>query len=410
MPTKSASSRRSPAGAAAVVAGLMLTGIPPFKATVAAEPDRLLEAISTESDAPAKTSELTPPRSFAVPPSSPGPAKSAARSSVLVLFDGRVIGGKVENVPSGYQLTRNDGLTETIPANFVRVAADSLEEAYGKMRDSIRAPLPNEHVELADWCVKQGLYDEAQEQIAEALRLDPNRRDARDLLRAIDDLTRRKPIHAESAAAPARTQDGFLQPEQRTATDVSRATTDAFVRRTQPLLLNKCGNAGCHGSQTTTSFQIARVRAGGGTRMSTLQNLEAILRRVDAQTPESSPLLSALTSETHRRVFVGTAGRTQKTQLEDWLKLAAVDLGGTPEPVARSVPEVMATLNVVVPASAEETPVAGGLRKAEAPPRLQRVEDERLLESVLEDERPDPFDPEAFNRAVHGASSESRSP
>jgi len=348
------------------------------------------------------------PGDFRIPPVMSNPAKAAARPGVIVLFDGRVIGGKVEEVAAGYLLTRPDGFSETIPSAYVRVSAETLDAAYEKMRDSIRVPLPHEHVELAQWCAKQGLLDAAQEQLTEALRLDPNRRDARELLKQIDAMLHQKPIHAAADTPQPRTGDGFIAPEARTATDVSRETTAAFVRRAQPLLLNKCGNAACHGPQTTTPFQLAHVRSGAGSRAATLDNLQAVLRRIDARTPETSPLLESLATGAHKRVFQGQAGKTQRIQLEDWLRLAAVDLEGGSDVAAtpKDFPDVIAAMNVV---PAKEM-AAAGLKKAEEPPKLRAIPKETLLRAVLEEERPDPFDPEAFNRAVHGAEAEIRRP
>jgi hypothetical protein len=399
MPGKSPQIRRLKAGRPPLsVAGLLLANLVLCPAR-GAEPESLTDVISTEPEADPPGLLKPDRRAVPVPMASNGPAKSAATTKVLVLFDGRVIGGTIEEGPSGYRLTRRDGFSETIPAAFVRVAADSLEAAYQTMRDSIRAPLPNEHVELAEWCIKQGLYVEAEEQLGEALRLDPNRRDARDLLRTVDSLTRRKPIHAAAEDPRSRTDDGFEAAAPRTATDLSREAMATFVRRTQPLLLNKCGNASCHGSKTTTEFQLTAARGGTGPRATTLANLDMILSRINAGSVASSPLLESLSSDAHQRVFSGAAGKAQRTQLEAWLKQAAgvSDAGG--EKATPSFPDVMAAMNVVV----EEPPIAGGLKKAARPPQLKPVEESDVVKAVLESERPDPFDPDAFNRAVHGA-------
>jgi hypothetical protein len=49
---------------------------------------------------------------------------------------------------------------------------------------------------------------------------------------------------------------------------------------------------------------------------------------------------------------------------------------------------------------AEKRPVETSPLQRSSPPQLKSV-DEELLEKVLRDERPDPFDPEEFNRLMH---------
>jgi hypothetical protein len=324
------------------------------------------------------------------------PAKAAGGLGVIVLFDWRVVGGRVEEIADGYRLTRSDGGVETIPAAYVRVSADTLDDAYAKLRDSMRTPSPDDHLQLAKWCTQQKLYDSAREQLSSALTLDPNRREARSLLKQVEEKLNPKPKHLETEAAPKRTDDGFLIEQARTASGLSPAAMKMYVKSVQPLLMNKCGNASCHGERANRDFALLPVPGGALTGSSaTFDNLDATLARLDVASPEQSPLLTILTTENHRRVFRGRTGALAEKQLREWLKLAASELA--PPPAEDAAPPVMQAAGFRDPFV--QSPST--LQKAKSPPVLTSPEKEDVLTTVLKDERPDPFDPEAFNREVH---------
>ncbi|MBX3444425.1 MAG: hypothetical protein KF774_18645 [Planctomyces sp.] len=349
---------------------------------------RLLEPIPIESrDADAR----------------PIPAESAGEHAVLVLFDGRVVTGNITLVRDGYHLGLPGGAAQVLPQAVVRVSADSLEAAYEKLRDAIRNPSPDEHLGLARWCLQQKLWDGAREQLRDGLRLDPNRRDLRELLVRVEDHLNPAGRHRQPDAEAVRTADGFLEAAPRTAAGMLPDALPAFVRRVQPLMVNKCANAGCHGSKTTTEFQLIAVRSTTPSgRAHTLQNLEAVLRWVDADRPADSPLLAALRDDVHSRVFAGTGGAVQQKVLTDWVSSVVRDdvpEDGDPFVASKSTAAVIRTAAAVTTQERAPNP----LRKAASPPRLQPVEKDPLLRDVLMEERPDPFDPEAFNREVGSA-------
>lgn len=324
------------------------------------------------------------------------PAKTAGGFGLIVLFDGRVVGGRIEEIADGYRLTRNDGGVETIPAAYVRASAESLDEAYEKLRDAMRNPQPHEHVELARWCKEQKLYDSAREQLTAALTLDPNRREARDLLKQIEEKLSPQPKHQKAEPSAKRSEDGFVAEQARTSTGLSRTAMKTYVNSVQRLLLNKCGNASCHGERANRDFVLLPVRNGALTgRSATFDNLDATLARLDVASPEQSPLLSILTTENHRGIFRGQADAVAEKQFRQWLKLAASELA---PPSAEAAPPS------VVQAGGFNDPFVqprGKLQKADAPPVLKSPEKSDILTTVLNDERPDPFSPDEFNREAH---------
>jgi hypothetical protein len=106
-------------------------------------------------------------------------------AKLMVLFDGRVLHGLISERPGGYMIEAPDS-KQVIPFQMIRLTASSLDDAYVKQRDALRMPTAGDHLELARWCFENRLYDGAREQIAAALKLEPDRSDARRLLQDLE--------------------------------------------------------------------------------------------------------------------------------------------------------------------------------------------------------------------------------
>jgi hypothetical protein len=397
------------AGAGITLAGWLLA---PGAMSHAADPFVTPITLPADSGGLGDGSE-PPPKPFIPDQASAArPAKSADKERVLVLFDGRVLSGKIEDVANGYMLTDATGRQEMLANFLIRVSADSLDEAYEKLRDAMPAPRPDDHAALADWCVKQGLYDAAKAELMAGLEMDAGRTDLRESLAAIEAKLHPERIRAMAEEKPlARDAGGFVVAPARPVGSISKDSMTTFGRNVQPLLLAKCGNASCHGVNTTSSFQLQGGRAGrspAGTR----ENLKTVLSRIDIGAPQSSELLSALGSNSHAKVFAGVGGTVQQNILRDWLTKAAGEIG-PPRLAARDAASPRRPAAAVVTASladdVETEPLTKAastppLKKAASTPRLQSVPEEKeVVMRAVKESLPDPFDPDEFNRAVHGS-------
>jgi len=306
-----------------------------------------------------------------------GPLPPETPQKVIVLTNGRVLSGDVVDRPGGYLIENSIGQM-VIPYTQVRLTAADLPEAYHKLKQSMTEPTASAHVALGQWCFDDRLFDSARDQVKAALILEPERKEARTLLKRIERMTLGDAIESSIPAAPPKTPDGFLQSEATSLDGLSTSVTQDFVRRIQPLLMNKCGNARCHGSAGSSKFRLAPVRLGmSGYRGLTDQNLSAVLRYVDAQRPRASSLLS-VPQGTHgggRPIWNGPRAEEQMAELRAWVTRVAFE----------KAPED----------SVQESTVA---RAEETSPRRR----DQFLEEVLAEERPDQFDPAIFNRRVHG--------
>lgn len=329
---------------------------------------------------------------------------------VIVLSTGRVVLGDVVERPGGYLVRERFGST-VVPFTQVLLTAADLPDAYRKLSRSIGTPTAGKHMALARWCFDQRLYDAAQTEIKRALLLEPDRREAREFLQTLQRTLdsgvhggavggRSDPAFPVDPSFPGQAwkahsrQQQLVRPESGTSLGgLAPETVEVFVLQVQPLLMNKCGNARCHGQAATNDFRLTPVRRGmSGYRVFTEKNLSSVLRQVDLDTPPSSALLSVLEGlhgDAQRPLFLGPSAEQQQTTLRQWvLQAAAEKRTRIDADDARSV-------------AAEDADAA--------PVSLPRRDP--FLQQILAEERPDAFDPDVFNRLAHGrAGATDRSP
>jgi hypothetical protein len=303
---------------------------------------------------------------------------------------GRLLKGSVTRSPNGYVVEHSAGRL-VIPYEEVRVIGDSLADAYRRLRESFQEPTAATHYDLARWCWTHHLPDEARSELVMALDRDPDHEAARDLLERIDEHLAAARKKALPKASETRIVGGVEPLEVESLAGLSRETAARYTSRVQPLLINKCGNASCHGPKSSRDFRLESPRGSGpGHRMYSERNLAAVMEQIDLQRPDRSRLLKVL-DENHggmnRALFYGPAGDRQVQLLRDWVHAVAKEKGG-PRP-----------LDVAQGPAAGPEPAESRLQSV--PPRQETAEpspDDAEL-------RTDLFDPEAFNRRHHSGGS-----
>jgi hypothetical protein len=242
------------------------------------------------------------------------------RERLVMLTSGRILSGQVSRNAGGYLVEQANGRVQ-VSADEVRFVVNDLKEAYRQQRDSIVHPTPATHVALANWCISHRLNDEARDELKKCLKSDPNHEEARRLLQRLTDTMRAGLPPAAVPPAPIKTSDGFLQPNVESLGGLSRETATLFTSRIQPILLNKCGNASCHGTTAKNGFHLYNARSGGnGSRQNSERNLAEALRYIDFDDVSQSQLLS-LSSGGHGgrgSIFTGPAASDQFKLLRSW--------------------------------------------------------------------------------------------
>ena len=242
------------------------------------------------------------------------------RERLLMLKTGRILSGMVSRNGGGYLVEQPNGRLQ-VGVDEVQFVVDNLREGYRKLRDSVVHPTPASHVDLATWCISHRLYDEAQDELKKSLKADPENEQARRLLQRLTDTMRVNLPPAGIPSTPRKSAEGFLQPAVESLGGLSRETATQFTSRIQPLLLNKCGNAACHGMSSPNEFRLLTARIGGnGSRQTTEKNLAETMRYIDLDDVAGSPLVNAGRNSHGGRgtIFVGPAGAEQMKLLRAW--------------------------------------------------------------------------------------------
>lgn len=243
------------------------------------------------------------------------------RERLVFLTTGRIVTGVVSRNSGGYLVEQNNGRLQ-LASEDVKFVVNSLRDGYYKQRDSVVEPTPATHLALANWCISYRLYDEASTELRKCLKTDPDNEQARRLLQRLTELIRSS--NPPTAADPAvrKTSEGFIQPEVESLGGLSHDDAVQFTTRIQPLLINKCGNAACHGPTSDNGFRINSNRISGrGSRLATERNLAEVLRQVDYEKASQSKLLVALQGAHGGRgaVFTGPSASAQMKTLRTWL-------------------------------------------------------------------------------------------
>lgn len=262
-------------------------------------------------------------------------AGEAKKQGVLVMKNGRVVDGRISENPAGYMVEKENG-NMIIPSDMVEFEAADLAEAHLKLQKRVPEQTPETRLNLARWCLANQLQRQAVEEVRAALDLDPEHEEAKTMLKRIEvQQFRENDDRPDENPKPVHTPDGFRPRAPESLSGLTTPTVREFSSRIQPILLNKCGNANCHGSSRGGDFQLTHPRGGFATKRRAIEdNLTAALRYVDSENPRQSPLL-VTPQEGHgrnrRAVFLGERDEALLASLEQWVKLVVKERGGNEE-------------------------------------------------------------------------------
>jgi hypothetical protein len=254
--------------------------------------------------------------------------REMAVGGVLVLQNGGVLQGRIGTEGDRYVVTGKGSQLE-VEASQVAFRADSLADAYEHQRRAIVQPTAEDHLTLAEWCLRECLWTQAAHEINAARDLDARNPKILLLERRLNvmkvngaPVTDHKPTSSpENSAAESTTKRSELEA---VAADLPDGSVERFIRKVQPVLVNNCTTSGCHQASSHQQFQLDRaVLYGPVNRRMTLRNLAATLALVDREAPDRSRLLS-ITNEPHAGQAAPPFGIHQDElhgQLADWVDL-----------------------------------------------------------------------------------------
>lgn len=219
------------------------------------------------------------------------PLDVAPREGILVLRSGGILRGAITRAGQEYYVGVGGGEIR-IKADDVELACDNLDEAYRRKAAALPTGHVSEHAALAEWCLRQGLLGYAAKEIVLAREADPSFPKLKLLERRLD--LAQHPVEPHVTHAPPKPEE---QEKQGGPDEIVRRipprSVELFTSSIQPLLLNGCATAACHGTASNNRLRLERIALGRPTSYRISQrNLASVLSCVDMENPADSSLLT----------------------------------------------------------------------------------------------------------------------
>lgn len=328
------------------------------------------------------------------------------QAGLLLLRNGNIIQGEVTRAGDYYIVTLGASGEVRLSARDVDSVCVDLEDAYHYKQAMIVGKSAVPHLDLAEWCLRNGLVPQAGEQLLAAMRKEPSHGRIAAVERKLK-LAMDAPAH-KSARQPDSAATASAEQLDKTIQSLPLGTVEKFAAVVQPILLNRCATGGCHGQTARSDFRLLRPPAGQGpSKRFTQRNLYAVLQYLDPDNPAESPLLK-LPQRRHGATQGAVFDKRTQHQLDDlvaWTKLAlAVPAPAPPATIASSQALLsQPKASGEVKRASAESPIESADQPDEtgsgAPPQpFSPPKDAAPLPREGAFTPRDPFDPEIFNR------------
>ena len=314
-----------------------------------------------------------------------------AANGVVVLRNGNVLAGGVRR-SGDYYLVEQAGAALQIPVEQVEMACSSLAEAYELRRQNRVGTSADAHLELARWCLRHNLLDQAARETLDARTRDPGHPALISLevqIRQMLEIEAGRPDRVEKSAIAGDSRANALHdgaPPAGLALNPSTAAQSQFVRSIQPMLIHGCATGGCHQVDSPQQMRLDRwALDGNGNPELIRRNLDAILAQINPEDPASSPVMlrSRQAHGVRNNAMSRPLATYQAALLLGWLNEAA---GVVPTPTA--------AIESVEPDAAGEPESAQP--QDDASPMTPKPKP--ALPTSADFTPRDAFDPEIFNR------------
>ena len=171
-------------------------------------------------------------------------------------------------------------------ANVQRLCTDP-GDAYRFLTARISPSDTSARFRLVEWCLANDQFDAAKSELTRLRTISKRIEDINVLERRL--LMRIQSQNLENTVVATPT----AQPAQRSTSRSSHVSAEAlseFTRHIQPLLINGCSAAACHGRATTSEFALSRPPRGyHSSQRLTQRNLSATLQQLDICLLYTSP-------------------------------------------------------------------------------------------------------------------------
>jgi hypothetical protein len=331
---------------------------------------------------------------------------AAPADGLLLLKNGETLSGKI-SAAGDFYLVVADNAEMQIRARDVEAVCRNLDEVVAHKAARLNPRSADDHIALAQWCIDHELYGIAARELAVAYRID-------DIHPRIALLERRmKAAMAAPRAPPPPPKPAAPTIDDATVSKalagISSEAIHDFTVRVQPLMMNYCATAGCHGPKPKSEFHLERVYLNELNDARVVRrNLYATLTRIDRRAPATSKLLTVpLTPHGGgKTALFHTHNAEHYRQLAIWVGKVAV---AAPAAGSTAVPTTAAAASTTDPLL-QRLPIAppGGAAPSAAPGAVGGIAASQQVSAPAAASAPtgapaspqavDPFDPEIFNR------------
>ncbi len=353
----------------------------------------------------------------------------------VLLQNGNVIRGTASTVGPLVVIRRDQSNEVKLDARQVAHIAPTMRELYEfrvarrQVRDTAS------YHDDARWCFRNGLYAEMAEALDAAQQFNPSHPETirlrRQLQQALDAAAKPSAVHspasvdAEPVSVAVELPTARQQPRQTSDDDLMslNLSSDAlvyFTSRVQPILINRCGNNGCHRSPGDAPWQLTHmgIQVRPPARMTRL-NLVATLKLINQAQPENSKLLQYAVQPHggRREPPLRTPDDVALESLRQWAHTAFHSQSGETWAPLTPLGEMPTEATAIVPPAAQPfSPAAtvssvqqvgfvddelGELPLPVVPPAPRQVQPVAPSGATRPTRLPpveNPFDPEIFNR------------
>jgi len=223
------------------------------------------------------------------------PLEPPRADGVLLLRNGNVLEGRITQVGESYEVVVDGGRIR-VKASDVEFCCPTLEEGYRRKRSLVQPGDVRAHLELAEWCQRHDLFAAAARELAQARAVQPRH----PLIPVVERRIRTSLCQPERIERPIErdAKEATLPPSSDELDLMVRGmppgSVETFTQTIQPVLVNHCSTAGCHGPGTESRFRLLRTPSGRpASRRLTQRNLHSTLEWIDRDVPAASRLLTA---------------------------------------------------------------------------------------------------------------------
>ena len=352
------------------------------------------------------------------------------QQAVLLKKTDRILFGTVRMNGNYCEVEIADQSRVSIPREQVDFIGASAEEVYQHKCRSITRWKTGDHFQLTRWCLQNRLLVHAIDHFAEVEKHSPNHPAVNQLGAELQQKILSDEQYRAFAGLPVlNAAPAVAAREPKAADSVLTASANAqlaehpqiavyFNDRVQPILMNRCSQAACHGAASTNALRLIEPRGNAYARVSS-ENMKRVLALIDPDEAGTPKLLSYATKLHGPQRLPGIA-LSESTLIDELKKWIHFSQNPVVPAVATRSPLPSSKLNPLAPGSTPLRSVPGSTSQVEFPvgstrPAISEIDAlDAQLNQILAKEKSipataqDPFDPAEFNRQAEQPSSPPR--